>query len=216
MNIKNIKSQLKKIKRAVDLLQNDKKISALELDLLRDYIKTLYEYTLEEVEPEVAKKVEKREPRTHTVQAPKAEKAPEPVVAVKPAATKHVEEVKEAPKVEEKQERKVDAPVSAAEVKGDIKSLFVKQQASDLSEKLSTLAVEDLKKAMSINEKIFTINELFDGNSQSFNECLEVLDEFDAYDKAESYLINNIASRFDWTSKDKKKKAMKFIDIIRT
>ena len=53
----------------------------------------------------------------------------------------------------------------------------------------------DLTKAMGINERMLTVNELFDGDNSAFKAALSALNGLDSYEAAKSYistqLINN-------------------------
>jgi len=85
--------------------------------------------------------------------------------------------------------------------------------AKELSEKLSTLPISDLTKAMGLNEKIFTIKELFGDDQDLFNETMNQLNGLSSFEEAKSTLVK-IADRFEWTDKKKKKKAKNFIKLI--
>ena len=209
MNVKDIKSQLKKIKKAVDMLQDNSNVSALEMDLLKDYIKQLYELTIQAAHGLSGNGSATRIDVVEQKPAAPSESVKSPKTTEKsPPAERPIKTEKEtAPSIPANVEQKPST-------NKDIESLFVRQEINELSEKLSTLAVDDLKKAMSINEKIFTINELFDGNSQIFNECLDKLESLSSYDQAEAYLVKDIAPEFDWTATDRKKKAIKFIGLV--
>ncbi|MCB0643443.1 MAG: hypothetical protein KDC44_17455, partial [Phaeodactylibacter sp.] len=101
------------------------------------------------------------------------------------------------------------------EIPEDVEELFESSKAKELSEKLGELPIPDLTKAMGLNEKIFTINELFDGDQNKFNSVLQVLNGLHTYEQAKEYLVSEVVDTFDWTDKSKKKKAKNFIKLIR-
>lgn len=101
------------------------------------------------------------------------------------------------------------------EIPEEVEELFESSQARELSEKLGELPIPDLTKAMGLNEKIFTINELFDGDQNKFNSVLQVLNGLHSYEQAKEYLASEVVADFHWTEKDKKKKAKNFIKLIR-
>lgn len=103
-------------------------------------------------------------------------------------------------------------PVAASE---EIEELFEHQQSKELSERLSNLPIKDLRKSMGLNEKIFTINELFGGDQGAFDSAVLMLNSFDNFDQARAYLIENVASKYGWTKRNTKKKAKTFIKLIR-
>ncbi|GAB1397305.1 hypothetical protein MASR1M65_20840 [Saprospiraceae bacterium] len=75
--------------------------------------------------------------------------------------------------------------------------------------------VDDINKAMGLNEKIFTINELFGGDNASFDQAIKTLQSFATFDQAKEYIIQSIAPQYDWLSPQKFKKAKEFIKIVK-
>lgn len=96
----------------------------------------------------------------------------------------------------------------------DYEQLFQQENSNELSHKLSTLPISDLNKAMGINERIFTINELFRGDSGAFKRTIATLNQLPSFREAKSYLAENIVTEFDWTNKLRKGKAKKFIKLV--
>jgi hypothetical protein len=94
-------------------------------------------------------------------------------------------------------------------------SIFKDFTSKELSEKLSMLPVKDLKKAFGLNEKIFTINELFNGDSANFDKVLDEMNQLNSVAEAKEYIIINIANRFKWDNDHKIKKAEQFFRTIR-
>jgi hypothetical protein len=68
---------------------------------------------------------------------------------------------------------------------------------------------------MGLNEKIFTINELFGGDGKAFDTALKTLNTFNSFDQAKAYLSENIAGQYDWNERGRKKKAINLIKLIR-
>ncbi len=125
---------------------------------------------------------------------PKVEPAP-PVVEPTPVVA--------APKVVTPQETKAHDP------------LFEMPEAKELSDRLASAPIKDLTKAMGLNEKILTINELFGGDHRSFDDTIKYLNTLNSFDDAKAYLSDNVAERFGWGDKSKKKKAQIFIKLIK-
>lgn len=120
-----------------------------------------------------------------------------------------------APKPKPKPAQAQIAPKTAApEVGEDLAELFEMPKAKELSDKLSTLPITDLKKAMGLNEKIFTINELFGGDQAAFDTAIATMNRLDNFDQAKAYLIENAAIQYKWTSRNRKKKARTFIKLV--
>ena len=235
MNVKQAKILLEKINRLFQSMTMDEHISEIEKELMRNYVKSLYEEFLPDnaaATPIVTPpKVVRETPRvvappppvakiieTPPPPPPKVEVAPEP----KPVAKPKPVEVEAPPVVEKPKERvvKVTPPppppprVKKSKISEDVEELFEFSEAKELSERLSQQPLKDLNKAMGINERILTTNELFDGNSDALKETLSTLNGLTNFDEAKDYLAN-IADIYDWSAKKKKKKAKIFVKLIR-
>lgn len=97
----------------------------------------------------------------------------------------------------------------------DMEELFEHGSAKELSEKLSNLPIKDLRKAMGLNEKIFTMNELFGGSQPDYDKAMSELNGMNNFEQAKAYLVQNIAGKYGWTKRGKKKKAQNFIKLVR-
>lgn len=97
----------------------------------------------------------------------------------------------------------------------DVEALFAFKRAKELSEKLSELPIKDLSTALGLNEKIFTINELFGGKKEAYERSVQAINEMSNFEEAKSYLIENVVSTYNWTNNEKKKKAKIFIKLVR-
>jgi len=193
MNLKKIKKQIEKINRTVEFLSEEDEWTQVEKDLLLDYVRSLYATIQDE---EVAS-VELPEIPMTKKEAP---------VEVKAEVEEIVEEVVDAVEEEVIEEE--------AEISEDLKELFSVKEATDLGDKLSLMSIPDLKKAMSINERIFAVNELFGGEQNVFNKTLEEVNDLENYDEAVSYLSKEVAVKYDWNDDKKKKKAENFILLV--
>lgn len=207
MDISKVGKKLNKLNSLFNTVIEDGIISEIERDLLLSYTQRLYEAMLEEDNEEevVMKKTSKKAKKVVVEKVAKPEKIK--IVEVKKVSEKEVPKaiVEETPVVELPKEE----PISA-----EVKELFNIKIGSDVSEKLSLSSIKQLTKAFSINERIFTIKELFDGKTDLFNETLTKLDGLSSYDEATKHLQKNIVKELDWTSKDKLKKAQNFILLV--
>ena len=202
-------------------------IAAIEKDLMLNYIRQLYECYLTEnktAPTPVAKRVVKEaagakkiirevptpQPKPELIEEP----IPEPVVVKKvtpvapPPKPKVVARPKPVKKVVQQKE-------SVPNLGTDFDQLFEHKKGKELSDKLSALPIKDLTKAMGLNEKIFTINELFGGDKTVFDETMLALNGLRNFDDAKTFLSNHIARQYNWMDKSKKKKAKEFIKLIR-
>ncbi|MBK9255741.1 MAG: hypothetical protein IPM42_09665 [Saprospiraceae bacterium] len=231
MNIQAFNKKLRKIAVLSESADENGRMSSLEKDLLLSYIRDLYDIAIDvntdavhhnDVKTAAPAKTHIPEPKpvalkTDPVVVYEEVRIPEPVQTFKPeiqitAPVKEVVDVKEDLAV--MQEKPAPAvvknldPVLMAE-------LFQEEKVSDLSEKLSLSPVKDLTKAMGINEKIFTIQELFGNNSSHFNEVAETLNKFSNFTDAKNYLLDSVIPQYNWTSEAKLKKASTFIKLVK-
>jgi len=95
-----------------------------------------------------------------------------------------------------------------------VEQLFEVRQASDLSEKLSESPVNDLNRAMSINDRLLYMNELFGRDMESLNTALRTLNDFGSMSGARPFLID-LAKRYQWTHEDRAEIAKNFIKLVR-
>ena len=231
MNIKQANITLEKINRLYKSMTLDpSNIDEFEQDLMLSYIRQLHEAfssddkSVKKAKTElpsivnIPKQETKPDPKPEPVLEPKIVKQevkPTPPPEFKPKEVKFEEppaESKPSPAPSSKVETSSAKPGLSKE---DFNELFDQKQAKELSEKLGEMPINDLTKAMGLNEKIFTINELFGGDSKAFDVMIKTLNTFNNFDQAKAYLSENIANHYDWTDKEKKKKAINLIKLIR-
>lgn len=100
------------------------------------------------------------------------------------------------------------------EIDEESAALFESKKATELSEKLGQSPIMDLNKAFGLNDRMLYTNELFGGNNNEYKETMGVLNSLNSLEQAKIYLIENIAGKYAWTAKDKKKMAKDFIKTI--
>lgn len=206
-------------------------ISAIEKDLMRTYLRELYEVFVGEqaAAPQPFKQPQPQQPQIvirETPSTPVEEVKPRPRVQTSPPPPPPpppvVQDVpaKPAPKrtlVQDDPEEEDMAAASGPSPIGneDLDQLFDQPQAKELSDRLSELPIPDLNKAMGLNERIFTINELFDGDQEIFKKTMLQLNGLSNFEEAKNYLVKNIAVKFNWAAREKKNKAKNFIKLVR-
>lgn len=235
MNHKKIKKQIKKINSFFESITDDDEISKIEKDLLLSYIRKLYESVLDHDDYVVAKPLKEAKP---SKPAPVKKKAPAAVSKRKPFERTEmvetiVEEVKstlpaqeevvkeavtaKAPAVPEKTTKahaSVGLETSKVEMSDKMASIFEKSGVTEISDRLGNLPLKDLTKAMGINERMFTIKELFGGNQDKFKTVMSDINKLSGYDEAKEYLISGIATELEWDSESNYKKADKFVKLV--
>lgn len=239
MNWQPFITKLNKIKILADTAQQEGEISKLERDLLASYVRDLYEYLWENDQAQPTTKAAGfQHQRTPVQPAPPppvveekivvtpAEPKPEPVRVPEP-----VQPVVEIPveiKAAQPVETKPAEAVSVVETKPAYQALaakstdpallaelFMEDKVADLSDKLASQKINDLTKAMGINEKIFTIQELFNNDNNLFNQAIGHLNSLSDFATAKTYISDELVPRMDWTSEKKIKKAATFIKLVR-
>lgn len=241
MKLKQAKIILEKINRLYQTMTLDEgQPDPFEVELMQSYIRQLYvafsdtnkkkatvEIPIETPAPKPVVKpapVAKKEPLVEPVAQPTVQPEVAKVVVPEPPKVEvpKVEEIKVAPPVEApkpvapkpKPTPVTATPVAKVSTEEEVE-LFDQKEATELSEKLSQAPVKDLMKAMGINERILTMNELFNGEQSVFEHTLKTLNGMATFEEAKAYLSTHIASRYEWTQKAKKSKAKRFIKLVR-
>lgn len=173
-------------------------------------------------EPRTAVPVVK-EPVAETINpvAPVHTPAPAPIpeqVKIQPVEVVPVQPAEQAP-VSEEVTRTTTVQVEttvrhAANGHAETDVLFAMQQARDLSDKLRLSRIDDLSRAMGINERFLTINELFGGDHEAFDRTLRALNDLTSFQQARAYLETEVIPRYGWLDERKHKKAMVFIQLV--
>lgn len=236
MNLKQTSLILKKINRLHELIDTIGEASSTETDLLKAYIVDLYEAVvmsdieeLSDLEEEaMLKKIKKRK---------KVEKKLKKKVIKRSDIVEEDDDFEAADEVEELVEKEVVAPVIKVEkeekvsvpveepapvkkvtepvIAEELFELFDLSSSAELSDKLANAPIKDLTKAMGINERIFTANELFDGNHKEMDNILLALNGLETFDEAKSVLMHSVAQKNKWAEGAKVKKAKNFIKLVK-
>jgi len=221
MNIKKVEKQLKKITNLVDAISDEDAISSIEKDLLLSYIRKMYQTVIDDSSEDHTKSSGKKKYDASEVDesftAPtldpvKENRSAPPIPNFEDAQSRvatPIDQPKavETPVIEEVEEEKVEIP-------SELNALFDIESVSELSDKLSRTPIRDLNKCMGINEKIFTVRELFGGDNTLFNKTMDDLNHLSSVDDAKDYLIKNVAIEYDWANERIIKKADNFVKLI--
>ncbi len=232
MELQKAKILLDKINALYNNMNADSKnISSIERDLMKSYIQQLYESFLDmpgQAVTRSAVEVIKSKPKV-TLNKPAVKKttpAPPPAPAPEPAPVKQNPSPppppksappKPAPVAVKPPKPEPVAPKTATpvSVSAELEELFSFNSAKELSEKLSEMPIKDIKKAMGLNERIFTVNELFGGDQVVFDLTVDTLNKLSDYDQAKSFLLQNAATKYKWDAKGRQKKAKNFIKLVK-
>jgi hypothetical protein len=61
--------------------------------------------------------------------------------------------------------------------------------------------IADLKQAISLNEKLLFIKDLFNGYNLAYSEVVDIINKMNSFEAADSYLQNNYAAKNNWANK---------------
>jgi len=218
MNFSKSKVLLKKINAIHDSAESfDNKFSALERDLMLQYLRQLYECVSGD-EPSMSHSQVKAEVRSNR---------PAPVVESAPPAPQKMAQVAHNAPGSNGQDHvahtsTVVAPTAPPQPKHiqpvedpELVELFDELGAPDKSQRFGNTPITDISKAMGINDRILTINELFKGDQQVFQDVIHHLNGLSSFESARQYLIQGIAKSNGWVSDKKRNKAAVFIKLLR-
>ncbi|GGH29396.1 hypothetical protein FAZ19_20555 [Sphingobacterium alkalisoli] len=80
-----------------------------------------------------------------------------------------------------------------------------KQTGTNFTQQFQTSAsserILDLKSAISLNDKLLFIKDLFNGYSLAYSEAIELLNRFDNFSEADAFLQSNYALKNGWSEK---------------
>ena len=88
-------------------------------------------------------------------------------------------------------------------------SLARKQSQNNISSKIQAKPIQDLNKAIGLNDRFLFIRELFNGNKDVYYEAIQIINEMPSYEEAEQY----IRERFNWD--EEQPEVIRFMDLVR-
>jgi hypothetical protein len=135
---------------------------------------------------------EEEEPAKAEPEKPKAEIKEEP-----PTVIAKEEPVKETPKPEPKVEDKEEEPLTI----NQRISAQLNKTASRAAEHAQPQPIADLKQAITLNDKLLYIKDLFNGYNLAYSEAIDILNRYNSFDEADKFLKSNYATKNNWESK---------------
>ncbi len=233
MELVKIEKKIAKISTVYDTFKEDGKISTLEKDLLLGYIRELYELVLDispkgttiksseslQVIPEPsAVNVVVAVPPT-ALEKPVEKTAEEPIeikreVIIEPVVEKVVPKQEPAVVFEPNNEPVVVSNTVPIKISHEMNKLFTIEKAKDISERLAMSPISDISKAMSINDRMLILKELFGNDSALFNESISKLNSFLSFAEAKDMLLETVAFKYQWDKDEKLEKAEAFVKLI--
>lgn len=80
-------------------------------------------------------------------------------------------------------------------------SAQINANASRNTEHISAQPISDLKQAITLNDKLLYIKDLFNGYNLAYSEALDILNRFSSFDEAENFLKTSYAAKNNWDAK---------------
>lgn len=80
-------------------------------------------------------------------------------------------------------------------------SAQINANASRNAEHTSLQPITDLKQAITLNDKLLYIKDLFNGYNLAYSEALDILNRFNSFDEAENFLKTSYAAKNNWDAK---------------
>jgi hypothetical protein len=232
MNTDKINKKIRKISLLLETFEDGNQMSALEKDLLLSYIKDLYDMVLDtsvakrevremnvdiQVTPDNMSDKREKIPTASLSKTTEHETHTEQVVVpeVTAAIPQKKEVVQDTVTVTETVKIPVVKPLETHLTQEAMDEIFKEEKVNELSDKLSMSHIDDIRKGLGLNERLFTQKELFGDNSSHFNEVLDTLNRMSTYDEAKTYLLKNVIPVYHWDSEGKIKKAATFIKLVK-
>jgi len=104
-------------------------------------------------------------------------------------------------------------PSSSAPNEG-LAKLFELPNTDGMSGRFSHVPIDSIESAMGLNERIFTLNELFGGDKSLFDSTCSTLNKFSSFAEARTMLMAGPAKQFKWSEPERIKMAEQFIRIV--
>lgn len=212
-SISQLENMLEHLQSLANRMKNSSGIHQIDIDLLQQKTRELYEYILmlkpvSEAEPEAESKPES-EPESESLPEPKPEMETSGVNSGESEKENIQEEAYKEDSVENMDEGTVavESEISQTKTTLDLFSgtgdeslgAVLSQQATqtNLGEKLEQAPVNDLREAIGINDKFQFINELFNGDMDQYNKVLDELNSFSSLQGALTYL-SELSVQYDF------------------
>jgi len=138
-----------------------------------------------------------------TAQTPESESEPAASAGSAPLAETQAEEIVQEIVIPEKKVN-IEIPAQSAEPapKPTLNELISIQKSQNPAAGVNRPKhIGDLKTAISLNDKLMFIKELFNGYSLAYSEAIEILNRFETFEAADTFLQTNYAEKNNWAAK---------------
>jgi len=184
---------LEEAREIVDDLKNYREVPAIQIEMAKSKIRNAAEVIslFKSLKLEDGRlKTEDRRPKTEDRRPKTEDKSPEPA-AIRPK-----------PSYDEKEHE--PSVINTSE------SGIVADRFNDLHDSLNeAIGLENLSKAIGINDKFLFTRELFDGNSDSYNQAISKIDEAQSFSDARALMITLAGD------KSESEAGKQFLDLVK-
>ena len=102
----------------------------------------------------------------------------------------------------------------STDVNEGLEKLFELSGTDEMSGRFNHVPISSIESAMGLNERIFTLNELFGGDKNLFNATCNTLNNLGSFSEASKMLMSGPAKDFNWSEPERIKMAEQFIRIV--
>ncbi|OFX87796.1 MAG: hypothetical protein A2W99_15885 [Bacteroidetes bacterium GWF2_33_16] len=186
---------------------------------------TIHKPTEKLLEVRVVEEIEKHHPKPVTKKQELVEQ-PDPVIIIekrdenketaKPVELKKVivlkeEKIKKEPAKQYKSDASHEIMADKFQSRAFMHDTIGKEKSDkkDVSSKLKSKPIKDINSAIGLNDKFVFIRELFNGDKNQFGETIQLLNNFDTFENAISYLKDS----FTWDFEDEN--VEKLVELVR-
>jgi len=163
---------------------------------------------LDDIEPDVPEHEAVKTNKTAIAEEIKAEEEAvvTPVIEENKIEEPKAEEITPATEVvKEEQPAAITEPVKPAE--DDVLTINQKMssqlgdKAATKTEQLAIKPISDIKLAITLNDKLLYVKDLFNGYNLAYSEAIEILNRFSTFEEASRFLKTNYVTKNNWESK---------------
>lgn len=192
-----MRSKISELLEKINRLANSSTLSTIDIDLLKQHVRDLYEVVLV-LQPEAeAKPIVKEVVKSEPVIVPVPVKEPEELPVIK-EIVKEVAPVASTPVKEKEVKPVAKKKVSINESTSAQDTLNEKLKPVSKSELHQQLAVKPLKELININKRFVLVRELFGGNADAFTQAVDTIDAAAHYEEAENYIHQELFATHHW------------------
>ena len=178
--------------------------SKIELDLIRDYLRKLYDLTMD---------FDNTNESVPDTKQPERVIIPEVKTTNPPPETIRMQETEDRVEVKKENNRSEEPK---EEMKLSDKHLLNQRLAMEkeiLADKIKPKKSDDLRTAIDLNDKFYFINELFKGDAHAYDKAIRFLNGLGKMEDATVYVEKELAINYNWQSKQEA--IERFMDSIK-